>query len=79
MSTVRHVKLYFDTCDSHMSTTFKESFVTLNEDHNAGILNIIAYGLTILFTSAVKYVMIYDTGQTYTMMEEACWVLQLKH
>ena len=47
MATVKRVKLYFDTCASHMSTLFKEDFVILNEDHTSGTLDIIAYGLTI--------------------------------
>ena len=33
METVKQVKLYLDTCASHMYTPFKEDFVTMNEDH----------------------------------------------
>ena len=53
METVKHVKLHFDTCSSHMSTPFKEDFVTLNEDHTSGTLDSITAGLTIQGTGTV--------------------------
>ena len=60
MSSVKHVKLYFYTCASHMSTPFKEYFVTINKDHTVGTLDGIASGLTIQGTGTVKYVMLDD-------------------
>ena len=47
METVNHVKLYFDTFASKISTPFNEESVTTNEDHTDGTLNIIASDLTI--------------------------------
>ena len=55
---LKHIKLYFDTCASHISTPFKEEFFTLNEDHTAGTLNGIYSGITIWGTGTVKYVML---------------------
>ena len=54
MSTVKHVRLYFDTYASHMSTPFEEDFVTLNEDHTSLTLNSIASCLTIQGTGTVQ-------------------------
>ena len=79
MATVNHVKLYFDTCASHMSTPFKEYFVTMNEDHTSINLYGIYYGITIQCNGTVKYVMLDDTGKTYTMIVEAYWVPELRH
>ena len=79
MATVNHVHLYFDTCDFHMSTSFKEYFITLNVDNTVGTLNIIYSGLTIQDTGAFKYVMLGDTVKPYTMMVKAYWDLELKH
>ena len=47
METVKHVKLYFDTCATHMSTPFKEDPGTLNEEHTSVTLDGIASGLAI--------------------------------
>ena len=71
MATVKHVKLYFDTCASHMSTPFKEDFVTLNEYHTAVTLNDIYSGLTVRGNINVKYFMLDDTVNIHTMMVEA--------
>ena len=79
METVENIKLYFDTCASHMSTLFKEAFVTLNKDHTSGTLYGIASGITIRVTGTVKYVMPESTGKPYTMMVEEYWVPELKH
>ena len=79
MATVNHVELYFDTCDSHISTSFKEDFVNLNEDHTDRTLDIISSGIAIRGTDTVKYVMLDDTGKPYTMMVESYWVPELKH
>ena len=68
MATVNHIKLYYNTCASHMSTPFKEDFVTLNEEHTDGTLNGIASGITIWGTGTVKYIMLDDTGKPYTIM-----------
>ena len=78
MATVNQVQLYSDTCNSHMSTTFKENFVTLNEDQTSGNLNGIASGITIRGTSTVKYVILENTGKPHTIVE-AYWVPELKH
>ena len=51
-----------------MYTTFKEDFVTMNEDHTAGTLEGIDSGITIIGTGTVNYVMLDDTGKSYTMM-----------
>ena len=53
METLKHIKLYFDTCASHMSKTLKEDLVTINEDQNFGNLDGIDYGLTIWGTGTV--------------------------
>ena len=71
MATVKHFKLYFDTCASNMSAPFREYSVTLKEDHTAGTLGGIYSGLTIRVTITVKYIMLEDTGKPYTMMVEA--------
>ena len=47
MTTVKHIKLYFDTCDSQMSKPFNGDFVTLNEDHTSRTLEGIYSGLII--------------------------------
>ena len=75
--TVKQVKLYFDTCASHMSTPFKEDFVTLNEEHTDGNLGVIASSITIQGTGTIKYVMIDDTGKPYTMMVEEYWTCSI--
>ena len=79
MATVKHVKLYFYTCASHMYKPFKEDFVTLNEDHTDRTLNSIASGITIWGTGTFKYVMLDDAGKPYTMILESYWVPELKH
>ena len=79
MVTLKNIKLYFDTCDSHISTSFKEDFVNLNEDHTDRTLDIISSGIAIRGTETVKYVMLDDTGKPYTMMVESYWVPELKH
>ena len=79
MSEVKHVKLYFYTCTSHMSAPFKEDFITLNKYHTDRTLDEIASGINIRGNGTVKYVMLDDTGKSYTMMVEAYWVPRLKH
>ena len=79
MATVNHVKLYFDTCASHISVPFKENFVTMNEDHTSGTLDGIAYGIIIQCTFTVKYFMLYNVENPYTMVAESYWVSELKH
>ena len=54
-----------------MSTSFKEYFITLNEDNTVGTLNIIDSGLTIQVTGDFKYVMLGDTVKPSTMMVKA--------
>ena len=78
MATVKHVKLYFGICVSHMSTPFKEDFVPLNEDITFVTLYGIASGLTIQVTGTVKYVVIVSTGKPYTMMVETYWCLNIQ-
>ena len=70
MATVNHVNLYFDTCALHMSTPFKEYFITLNEENTVENLNVIDSGLTIQVTGTVKYIILENTVKPYTMMVE---------
>ena len=79
MATVNHIKLYFGSCASHMSTPFKEYFLTLNEYHTVITLDGIASGITIRDTGTVKYVMLDNNSKPYTMMVEKYLVSELKH
>ena len=79
MATVKHVKLYFGSCASHMSTPFKEYFIITNEDQTVVSLDGIASGFTIRGPGIVNYVTIDDNGKPYTMMVEAYLVSELKH
>ena len=54
MATVKHVKMYLGTCYSHMHTSFKEYFVTLNEDHTSITLYGIDSSITIQGNGTVK-------------------------
>ena len=62
-----------------MYTSFKEDFVTLNEDHTSGTFGGIDCGITIRGNDTVNYVMLGDNGKLYTIMVEAYWVPELKH
>ena len=79
MAIVKHVKLYFDICDSHMSPPFNDGFVTPCEHHTVRTLDNISSSLIIWGTGTVKWVMFEDTYKAYNMIVEAYCVPELKH
>ena len=78
LASTRIVALYFDSCASHLSTPFREDFITLDESATSGTLDGIASGLEIKGTGIVRYVMQDDTGTNFTLEAQGYWVPQLK-